>query len=1139
MYEWTGTNVGHTLVTARGWEYDFRRTTAPRYQLTQVRDGKGAAWNLSYDSNGRLQRIENNYGRWIEIGRTNVNDRLCVTAIHSSDGRGVSYDYDEWVAVIVTTSIVAHVTCVTNVWSGEGGGSYNIVDCETNWTTNVTTSITTNNLLIGVEYPDESHAAYTYVGSQSLTNGRPLLATASDPMHPGSGARIRLSYNYNFIFDYGNGPYLVTGEAMEERNLDTDELVVQLPMGGGQHPKVLLGDGVEVTHKYANGLLVERRDGEGRPTYYTRDQDGAGYVASISDAESNTTHLVRDYAGRVLQRIDPLGHTNAFSYSDAGDLLSKTDPLGRTTVYTPDTNNWLSRVDYPDGSFEEWTRNEQGQPLTHRLRNGGGVVYAYYGTNETGGAFGDLKTITDPLSNVTTYAWSPAGLPMAITDARTNVTRFAYDWRGQLHSITNADNTAQHFQYDAFGNRTNVVDELGRETVFTYDQFNRVHTVRDSLGRVTTLEYGRLPGCSDCGVFDPTITRITDPAGKITEYAYDRSDKRTNETLAAGTAEATTTTWTYDAVGRKQSQLDANGNLHTWFYDAASQVVAESNAAGEVKAYAYDPAGNLTNRMDGAGIETFVEYDTVNRITAYGSDDLRYEFAYDLGGRRTAMHTRVNGDITETTTYAYDLNDRLLAKTDPSGYTLNYSYDPLGSRTGLSVTSVVDITYGYDTRNRLAEITGNGKTTRFGYDAAGQRTNAIWPNGTFATYAYDNSAQLLSLVHGRANPPGEPLASFSYAYDLSGNRTNMITLEGTNAYAYDARNWLTSAAYPDGKAETFAYDPVGNRTHLGGSGSIPTDYVYGPVNRLLSSAAPAETNSYTYDAAGRLVAQTVDDQSRAYGYDFMSRMTSLTDTNGSVFSYAFDGEGNRIRQSLNDCLYTRFVYDGPNVVLELNASNEVVHAYVNGPGVDQPIERIGFISGTPRNRQVFHADGLGSIAALTDESGELVQSYTYAAFGGIRARSGAGLNRVTYTAREALGDSLGFYYYRNRVLDPNAGRFISEDPIGFIDGPNRFIYCIDNPVNLFDPFGLTWDEDVRNSKGGPYPCTPAANHEKGDLLAGAATSGAAGMGVAEAGAHLALEIGHASMPETHMEPADMLAPNYYPNEPCLRPNKKQ
>ena len=231
-------------------------------------------------------------------------------------------------------------------------------------------------------------------------------------------------------------------------------------------------------------------------------------------------------------------------------------------------------------------------------------------------------------------------------------------------------------------------------------------------------------------------------------------------------------------------------------------------------------------------------------------------------------------------------------------------------------------------------------------------------------------------------------------------------------------------------------------------------------------------------------------QTRVYGYDFMSRMTSLTDTNGSVFSYAFDGEGNRTRQSLNDCLVTRFVYDGPNVVLELNASNQVVRAYVNGPGLDQPIERIDFINGTARNRQVFHTDGLGSVSVLTDENGATIQSYAYEAFGQIRAQTGTDLNRVTYTAREALGDSLGFYYYRNRVLDPATGRFISEDPLGFVDGANRYVYCINNLIRFIDPFGFQWwIGPVMASGGVTNACVSAANNGKGAVLSSIAIGG--------------------------------------------------
>lgn len=48
-------------------------------------------------------------------------------------------------------------------------------------------------------------------------------------------------------------------------------------------------------------------------------------------------------------------------------------------------------------------------------------------------------------------------------------------------------------------------------------------------------------------------------------------------------------------------------------------------------------------------------------------------------------------------------------------------------------------------------------------------------------------------------------------------------------------------------------------------------------------------------------------------------------------------------------------------------------------------------------------------------------------------------------------------YYSARWYDPQQGRFISEDPIGFKNGPNLYAYVRDNPVNLRDPNGLDWD----------------------------------------------------------------------------------
>jgi RHS repeat-associated protein len=48
----------------------------------------------------------------------------------------------------------------------------------------------------------------------------------------------------------------------------------------------------------------------------------------------------------------------------------------------------------------------------------------------------------------------------------------------------------------------------------------------------------------------------------------------------------------------------------------------------------------------------------------------------------------------------------------------------------------------------------------------------------------------------------------------------------------------------------------------------------------------------------------------------------------------------------------------------------------------------------------------------------------------------------------------GFLYARNRYYDPDLGRFISADPLGYVDGPNPYIYAMNSPVMYSDPLGL-------------------------------------------------------------------------------------
>ncbi|MEO0612455.1 MAG: RHS repeat-associated core domain-containing protein [Pseudomonadota bacterium] len=48
---------------------------------------------------------------------------------------------------------------------------------------------------------------------------------------------------------------------------------------------------------------------------------------------------------------------------------------------------------------------------------------------------------------------------------------------------------------------------------------------------------------------------------------------------------------------------------------------------------------------------------------------------------------------------------------------------------------------------------------------------------------------------------------------------------------------------------------------------------------------------------------------------------------------------------------------------------------------------------------------------------------------------------------------MGLYYYKARHYDPQAGRFIQPDPIGYSDGLNMYAYVGNDPVNFSDPSG--------------------------------------------------------------------------------------
>jgi RHS repeat-associated protein len=100
--------------------------------------------------------------------------------------------------------------------------------------------------------------------------------------------------------------------------------------------------------------------------------------------------------------------------------------------------------------------------------------------------------------------------------------------------------------------------------------------------------------------------------------------------------------------------------------------------------------------------------------------------------------------------------------------------------------------------------------------------------------------------------------------------------------------------------------------------------------------------------------------------------------------------------------------------------------------------------------QYFHQDGLGSVVAVSDQTGTATGTQRFDAWGNILASTGT-IPQYGYTGREP--DETGLVYYRARYYDPTIGRFTQRDPIGLQGGINQYAYVGGNPVNFADPFG--------------------------------------------------------------------------------------
>ena len=273
---------------------------------------------------------------------------------------------------------------------------------------------------------------------------------------------------------------------------------------------------------------------------------------------------------------------------------------------------------------------------------------------------------------------------------------------------------------------------------------------------------------------------------------------------------------------------------------------------------------------------------------------------------------------------------------------------------------------------------------------------------------------------------------YGFAYDPTGNisETTTLTSAGTasEARTINNLNQVTTNVVTPAVGSPTTYHFTYNL-----DGTLATKYT--------GSGATLNQLNFTWDADGdqRLlsVSQTLDVTTKtlvAFTYDSIGRMLTRT-------PYT-DGEAGTA---------TRFEWDNFDCVREFTPDG--VFRYYIPQG-----ELLTFDytpSGDSTSTYCVHSDALGSVRAITDDTGAVVAHYEYDAFGNLLPSSSDLSPSFPYRYVGSLGvrwdETLGMYYCRQRWYDATLQRWISRDPLGSI---NRYVCCGNQPTAYVDPMGL-------------------------------------------------------------------------------------
>jgi RHS repeat-associated protein len=912
-----------------------------------------------------------------------------------------------------------------------------------------------------IDYPDTGVEEFVYDGSpQYNPNGLNQITSHTLP----TGATVTYEYDFNnhrLMSEYNSVDGL---EARKDYTYDSLGRVATVADGRAR-----------AAHK----------DFSTRMTYNGRHQVLTVEYAGMSNASDNPKVEYRyDSYGNCTVIIDELGHRKDFTYDSYRrctkmvESLNAPAPNGSGTVpdrtwewhYDRDieTNVGLHHFLPSTHTSKEW--RVQIEPVfddaggrrvsAQKFDQNNRVIEASTGLYQASN--GEWFTTDD--TEVHSFTYDENGQKQTFTDSRGRRARYEYNLRNRLTKVHETENSVERITetlYDRAGNKTDVI--FPDSTSQHWSNFNGLglpRTFIDERNQTTNLEYWNW--------------------GPMKKLAI----VQTHRTIGATAPEEQTTRFYYDGMGRPQRTTFPDNNFEYTGYKFG-QVDFFQTRKGYKKTIEYDARGReISHTWNDGGMTSGIvrTWDDANRLETLTNDFSAIDFQYDDAGQVLWEGDTVRGasgpnDGRRQLTYNRYPSGEVSRLIYPNGLIVNRTYTTSGRLKSTTWPGgSVDYAYLKDGKLDFQDY-GNGVRSDFGYNPRGfiDLTNTYkvssgltyskrdywrddrdritaWKRGTDYSlnrmedgrgdrYKYDPEGQLERASYRAPNPEASAtpaMRSDSFQYDELGNRvgpnwvanraqTMNFVVQDSKLNQYGFWNPYSIIRYDNNIPEWGGPDHANGVLMQDGNITAGFNSLNQPIAAMSHWTPPGLWVHFGYDPLGRPV-------KRWYGPDG----TPPPNSNPATYLY----------------------YDGWNLVQEGDGTGAVSRQYVHGNRVDEIVA-----DRNSANQWAYHHyDARGHCILLTGASdGALIEQYEFDAFGfpyysdkngiGLRADLQWG-NRFLFMGREWLKD-LRLYDFRNRMYQPELGRFLQPDPKQFKAGDyNLYRFCRNDPVNSGDPFGF-------------------------------------------------------------------------------------